>query len=218
MSAAARATGRPWWSALFVLGACGLDYAVSRAVPAHLDISAWWPGAGLGLLALLVAPTTWWASLAAALYSGFVGAHLLDGVDPGAALGLGAAETLAVLAGGWWLRGVGRVVRIDRLRDVWHVFAAGVVAGAVGGLGVGGVSHLVLGHDLWSSFVLGGLGQTTSVLLLAPLLLLPGRSSWRFGAGTILQLVFQVLAFLAVTLLSSGRTRSWSWRSPRCRS
>ncbi len=204
MSTAARTPGRPGWSALFVLGAGGLDYAVSQAIPSHLDVAAWWPGAGLGLLALLVAPPSWWGSLAAALYAAFAGAHLAAGIDPAAALVLGAPETLAVLTGGCWLRGVGGISALHRLRDVWHLLAAAVVTGVVGGLGVGGVAQMLLGGDLWSSVVLAALGQATSVLLLAPLVLLPGRSSWRFGAGTILQLAFQMLAFMAVTLLVFG--------------
>lgn len=204
MSRAARAPGRPWWSALFVLGACALDYAVSQAVPAHLDVAAWWPGAGLGLMALLVAPRTWWERVTAAVYTAFAVAHLAAGMEAGAALGLAAAETLAVLVAAWWLHGVGHVGRLDRLRDVWHLFAATVAAGVVGGLGAGAVGHLVMGGDLWSSAVLGGLGQASTILLLTPLLLLPDKSSWRFGAGTILPLAVQVLAFLAVTVLVFG--------------
>ena len=204
MGTAARTPGRPWWSVLFVLGACGLDYAVSQAVPAQLDVAPWWPGAGLGLLALIVTPTIWWGSLTTALYAAFAAAHLLAGMDAGAALGLAAAETLAVLVGGWWLRWLGKVDRLHRLRDVWHLFATAVIAGVVGGLGVGAVVHVVDSGSLWSSVALGGMGQGASILLLAPLLLLPSKSSWRFGVGTLLQLVFQVLAFSAVTLLVFG--------------
>ncbi|HEU4568101.1 MAG TPA: ATP-binding protein [Marmoricola sp.] len=204
MGAAARTPGRPAWSALFVLAAGGLVFAAARAIPADLDFAAWWPGAGLGLLALLVAPTSWWGVLAAGLFLTCSGGHLAAGADPDVALALGAAGTVASVAAGCWLRSAGKVERLHRLRDVWHLFGAAVLAGTVAGVGVAAVDHLLVHGEIWPSAVLAGLGEAAGVVLVTPLLLVPDRTSWRFGPGTLLQLGFQVLAFVAVTLLVFG--------------
>jgi PAS domain S-box-containing protein len=187
-----------------LLAACGVDVGVSLAVPAPLVVSAWWPGAGLALLALLVAPPAWWGTLAGLVFVLSAVAHLVTGSGALVSLALAVPEALGVTVAALWLRHVGGVSRLFRLRDVWHLFGAAVAAGLVTGGGLGLVADQMLGRDPWSTGVLGTLGTASGILLVAPLLLLPGRLSWRFGATTFLQLAFQTLAFTAVTLLVFG--------------
>ena len=204
MSAGARGPGRPWLSAVFVLGAFGADLLVAQAASSPVPVAVWWPGAGLGLLALLASPTSWWGWTAGALYASYAGVHLSAGTDLVPALAQALPQAGGVLVAALWLRRVGVVSRLDRLRDVWHLFAAALAGGLTCGLGTGAVVVQLVGGDLWSTAALAALGSISGMVVLAPLLLVPGRSSWRFGTGTVLQLCFQASALLAVTLLVFG--------------
>ncbi|HET8561222.1 MAG TPA: ATP-binding protein [Marmoricola sp.] len=205
MSAAARGAGRPWWSALFVLATFGSDAASSIVAPSSpTALGWWWPGAGLGLLALLLATPRTWAWVTAGLVAAYAGAHLVAGADPVPALALAVPQAGGVLVTALWLHGVGAVTRLSRLRDVWHLLVAALVGGTTCGLGVGALSPQLLGVGFAPSVLLSAMGSITSMLVLAPLVLVAERSTWRFRPGTLLQLSFQALAFLAVTLLVFG--------------
>lgn len=187
-----------------MLAAFVADAVTSVATASPTTVTAWWPGAGLGLLALLVARPTSWTWLTGALYAAYAGAHLVGGVDTVPALALAVPQAGGVLMTALWLHGIGGVTRLGRLRDIWHLLAAALVGGATSGLAVGALASNLLAVGFGPSALLSAMGSITSMLVLAPLLLVRGRSSWRLRVSTVLQLSLQALAFLAVTLLVFG--------------
>lgn len=204
MTAAARGAGRPWLSAVFVLGAFVSDLVVAHA-SSPLPVAVWWPGVGLGLLALLVSPSSWWPTVVAALFASDACVHVVGGAGVVPSLAQALPQVGGVLVTALWLRRVGLVSHLTRLHDVWHLFAAALVGGLTCGLGTAAVALQMLGgSDFVPVVTLSCLGAMAGVVVLAPLLLVPGRSSWRFGTGTVLQLGFQASALLAVTLLVFG--------------
>ena len=138
--------------------------------------AAWWPAAGIGVAAMLLAQRRHWPAVLAGLTVAFTLANLTMGRSwlVSALLGLSdIAETAIVVF--LVARFVG--TRLKSVQDVWRLF---VIAGGrrprrrAGGLRV---YAQFLGASFWSTMMLTLPSHAASVILVAPIALLRTPSS-----------------------------------------
>lgn len=170
------------------------------AITEHAQVTAaWWPAAGVGVVAMLLLPVRTWTAMLLALTATYLLANLLGGrgLDASALLALSdSAETLLVAVA---LRNrMGRQMRA--VTDLGWLLAISLVGAGVAALGIAATSATLLDGPFWHT-----LGATTSshwasVIMFAPLGLLPPRR----GAVPLGPLSVQVLLLLGALLVAFG--------------
>jgi len=178
------------------LGAGLLGIAITQ----HAQVTAaWWPAAGVGVVAMMLVPVRVWTPMLLSLTAMYLIANLIGGrpLDAATLLALSdAMETLVVSVG---IRSrMGRQMRV--VTDVGWLLGISLVGAGLAALGIAATSAARLGGDFWHT-----LGATTSshwasVIMLAPLGLLPPRRG-RLPLGT---LTIQVVLLLASVLIAFG--------------
>ena len=166
----------------------------------HAQVTAaWWPAAGLGVVAMLLAPSRTWTRMLLSLTASYLLANLISDrpLDASALLALSdAAETLLVAAA---IRSrMGRQMR--RVSDLGWLLAISLAGAAVAAMGIASTSALLLDGRFWHT-----LGATTSshwasVIMFAPLGLLPPRR----GRLPLRELAAQLLLLLGAVLVAFG--------------
>jgi PAS domain S-box-containing protein len=177
--------------------------------------ASWWPAAGVGVVALFVAPRAWWPRLVVALFVANLLANLLGGrsVDVAAALSVAdCVETVLVCAGTRQL--IGR--HLDSLADLAWLVLVSFVGALAAALGIALISLVLLDGDFARTLLTTTGSHWSSVIVIAPLGLLPARTVRRppafgitlhgllltavtlyvFGPGTDLTLTFVPLPFM----------------------
>jgi PAS domain S-box-containing protein len=197
-------------AATLAAGLIGIE--ISKATD---TTASWWPAAGIGVVTLFVAPRTWWPRLVVALYVANLLSNVLGGRQWDASACLGLADVVETVVVCWTTtRIIGRHLR--GLADLgWLVLVslAGAIAAAAG---VALTSATLLGGDFGRTLISTTGSHWASVIVVAPLGLLPrntvrrphavpialhallltGVTLFTFGPGTDLTLSFMPLPFL----------------------
>lgn len=174
-----------------VLGIAVTDQAQATAV--------WWPAAGTGLLTLLVMPRRWWPTLIGALTAAYVIANLIGDRPLGASALLGLsdiAETVLVAVA--IDRGIGRQMRT--IADFGRLLLISLGGAFVAALGISFTSMALLDGDFGQTLLATTSSHWTSVILVAPLGLIPRQ---RISTPALL-LALQVALLFGATLLAFG--------------
>jgi diguanylate cyclase (GGDEF)-like protein len=138
----------------------------------HPSASAVWPNSGLALAALLVFGIELWPGI-------FLGAflvHFLTDGSMGTSLAIAAGNTLEAVVGAWLVRKfAGGANAILRAHDIFRfTILAGVLSttlAATVGVTSLAVSGSVDKHEYWLVWLTWWLGDTTGVVIVAPVLL-----------------------------------------------
>jgi signal transduction histidine kinase len=177
----------PWFPAAYVKGVVALAAAyfvtakLGQALRYTGSVSAIWPPVGLGIAALYLWGFAWWPGL-------FIGDFLVNlelyvhhTIPIGSLIGQQTGNMIEIVGGAWLLRMlIGPGARLDRVRQISGVFAAGAVATAASAT-IGTVSLLAGGviaasevPTFWRTWWLGDL---SGVLVILPLIVVWIRST-----------------------------------------
>jgi signal transduction histidine kinase/integral membrane sensor domain MASE1 len=176
-------------------GLIGIE--ISRATD---TTASWWPAAGVGVVALFVAPRSWWPRVVAALFVANFLANAIGGrsYDVAAALSVAdCVETVLVCAG--TRRLIGR--HLESLTDLAWLVLVSFLGALVAALGIGLVAQLLLDGDFARAYLSTTGSHWSSVIVIAPLGLLPARTVRR---PSVTGLALHGLLFTAVTLYAFG--------------
>ena len=164
---------------------------------------AWWPAAGLGLLAVLFTPRRDRPIVYAALVLAYAVANLSAGRPVLVSLGLGLADVAeTAVAAALVSRYVGR--RMVDVNDVWRLFGIAIVSALVAALGIAGIYTVALDSSFSSILFLVWPAHAAAIVLLAPFALL-SRGSLRLPEPSRrVELVAQVSLLVAATVVTFG--------------
>ncbi|EYR63361.1 diguanylate cyclase [Actinotalea ferrariae CF5-4] len=203
------APGGPVFLLLLALAVFGL--AVTAVSFAHEtgSVSAWWPAAGVGLLAFLATPPgrRWTVPVVVLVATG--AANALAGRPLVPSVGYGLSNMLDVIVTGWWLvRGRNRAV-LETVDDVVRLLVATGLGVLALGLGVGTTAALTG----YGSFIASAGGAAAShaaaIVVMVPLGLAarhhgPRRSAVEVAAQSSLLATVVVLVYAFPTTLPLG--------------
>jgi PAS domain S-box-containing protein len=185
----------------------GLVVATLAAGLIGLEISqatdrtaSWWPAAGVGVVALFVAPRSWWPRLVVAVFAANYLANVLGGHPWDASLGLALADVVEVVVVCWGTRRIiGR--HLETFTDLVGLVLVSLVGAVLAGVGIGLVSHLFLGGDFGRTVLATAGSHWASVIVIAPTGLLPARRVRRPRATPVL---LHALLLIGVILFVFG--------------
>ena len=161
--------------------------------------AAWFPAAGWGVVTLLAAQRRHWPVVTLALTIAFALANFSIGRSVGISLLLGIADSVEVVVVAALIsRLIGR--RMRDVQDVWRLFGIATIGALIAGVLIALV-YLALDADFWRTLSLVAPSHAASVLLLAPLALVP-RRAWRRASVSRLELGSQCLTLAAATMLT----------------
>ncbi|WP_225755567.1 EAL domain-containing protein [Actinotalea sp. Marseille-Q4924] len=164
-------------------------------------VSAWWPAAGIGLLAFLASPPRRrWAVPVVVCVATFA-ANLAVGRPLAPSVGYGLSNMLDVVVTGWWLlRGRGRAA-LETLEDVARFLAATALGVLALGLGVG-TTAAVTGYGGFVATAGGAMAShAAAIVLIVPLALVARDHGARRPA---VEVVAQSGALLVALLVVFG--------------
>ncbi len=178
---------------LAAVGALGVAKATGTT-------AAWWPAAGIGVVAVLWAPRRIWPLVLGALWFAYSLANLTMGRSLGVSTLLGLSDlaetaTVCLLV----TRYVGR--RLVDVLDVWRLFAIAALGALVAATCISVVYLVLLDAAFWPTLAQTLPSHAASVVMLAPVALI----SWRRrtpGRHRAVELVAQVLVLLTASLLT----------------
>jgi PAS domain S-box-containing protein len=207
------------WRRAFVAGLVVSSLAagvVGIEISKATDTTAsWWPAAGVGVIALFAAPLSWWPRLVAALFVANLLANVIGDRPLDASACLALADCLEIVVVCWGTRRmIGR--HLEALADLAWLIVISFVGAVVAAFGVALTSYLLLDGDFDRTLVATTGSHWSSVIVIAPLGLLPARTVRRpspfgvvlhalllggvtlytFGPGTDLTLGFVPLPFM----------------------
>jgi PAS domain S-box-containing protein len=190
-----------------VVGLLALEVLVGQASvalsPSGSMVAAFWPNAGLSVIALCVALPRWRPWVVAGVFVVTVPANLLGGRALDVSLGYALANALEAATVIWWLTRHGRPhPSAASLRDFVRLMVAALLGATVAAL-IASATLLLLGED--HLFVTGRgvlAAHVAAILILAPLgMALPVHQGRRAGTG---ESALQWGSLAVVTLLVFG--------------
>jgi PAS domain S-box-containing protein len=192
------------WRRLLV---AGLLFATLAAGLIGIEISnatertaSWWPAAGVGVVTLFAAPRSWWPQLVVAVYVANLLANVLGGRPWDASIGLALADVLEVVIVCWGTRQlIGR--HLEELRDLGWLVVVSLTGALAAAVGVALTARVFLGGDLDRTLLVTTGSHWASVIVIAPLGLLPRRSVRRPRRTAV---VLHALLLAGVTLFAFG--------------
>ena len=163
--------------------------------------AAWFPAAGVGVLAVLVAPRRRWPLVLVAVTVAFALANVTVGRSLGVAALLGLADSVEVaLVATLVIRFIGR--RMRDVQDAWRLFAIAAAGAITAGLLISLVYWLMLDSSFWGTFGLVVPSHGAAVLLVTPLALLGLRAPGRTLGVRRVELAAQCSMLAAATLFT----------------
>ncbi len=177
------------------------------ALARHIGTTAaWWPAAGVGVVAVLLAPREQWPKVLAALTVALTLANYTTGRSVPVSLALGIADAVETwLVAALVVRHIGR--RITDVLDVWRLFLIAAMGGGVAALGIAVVYAALLDQPFWETFRLTFSSHGASVMLVVPLVLIRWRPRPEQRESRTIELVAQVSLLLAAALVTLGEVR-----------
>ena len=197
---------------MVAVGAIALSYFIAgrcavRLLSLSIEASPWWPGAGIALGALLLRGQRVWPGVW--LGSFFLALSL--GASQIVALGPAFSSSVQAVVGAMLLRRLGFDPALKRLRDVFGLVAIAAMGSTVLGASIGTVLGVANGSVEWANFTSNWLtlwmGDSTSIVLVTPLLTL-GKWDLRKINGSRLQAVVGLVLLLGVCWAVFG------WQTP----
>ena len=207
------------WRRVLVTGLIGATLAsglIGIEISKATDTTAsWWPAAGVGVVTLFVSPRDWWPRLVVALYIANLLGNALGGHPWDASACLAVADVCETVLVCWVCRRlIGR--HLERLVDLGWLVLVSLAGALVAGLGIALTSYALLDGDFGRTLAGTTGSHWASVIVVAPLGLLPrgtvrrpqtvpivlhgilltGVTLFCFGPGTDLTLGFAPLPFL----------------------
>jgi PAS domain S-box-containing protein len=162
--------------------------------------AAWWPAAGIGVIAVLLARHRHWPAVFGALAVAFALANLTMGRSLGVSVLLGASDVAETVVVALLVRRyIGR--RLVDVLDVWRLFAIAAAGAFVAAIGVSTVYDRLLGETFWSMLWLTVPSHAASVIMLAPVALI----SWRrrpHDLSRAVEIAAQVTLLATATLVT----------------
>jgi hypothetical protein len=187
-------------AALLVLAAYGTGLA-ALLLARHAGITAaWWPAAGVGLVAALVTPRRLWPALMTGLFAAYTMANVSAGRDLRAASLLGAFDVLETVVVAVLVDRVLPRHRLDSIQDAWKLLGVATVGGLLAALGIAATLDALIGAPYWSTVAIVAPAHTASVMLIVPLVMI----SWRRTPLPKVELTAQVLLLTVATVLAFG--------------
>ena len=192
------------WRRTLVAGLVGLTLLagvtgieISKATD---TTASWWPAAGVGVVALFASPRSWWGRVAVAVFVANLLANVIGGRPWDASACLALADVLEVVVVCW---GVRRVIgrHLEAPADLGWLVAVSLLGATVAAFCVALTSATLLDGVFGHTFVVTSGSHWASVMVIAPLGLLPRRSV-RHPRHTLVVLHGVLLA--GVTLFSFG--------------
>ena len=154
--------------AAYVAGVWAIDIASNDEVTA-----AWWPAAGLGVMAAMWLPRRRWPLLFVGLFLAYTLANVTGGRPWLAASLLGLADIAeTILVAVLVSRFIGR--RMKDVVDVWKLFGIAAIGSLVAATGIAATSVTLLGGSFWPTLLVTAPSHACSVMLLTPVAL----TSW----------------------------------------
>jgi PAS domain S-box-containing protein len=163
--------------------------------------AAWWPAAGIGVVAVMLANRRHWPVVLTGLFLAYALANFTLGRPPVVSTLLGlsdVAETVVVAA--LLARYVGR--RMRDVMDVWRLFAIAALGALVAALGIGTTYAVFLDLAFWRTISLALPSHAASVMLLAPLAMIGKGPSRPRRPTPYVELAAQVLALISATVIT----------------
>jgi PAS domain S-box-containing protein len=194
------------WRRTLVVGLLGCTLVtglVGIEITNRTDATAsWWPAAGVGVATLFVAPRGWWPRLLIALYAVNLVANVLGGQAWNASVLLALADVAETAVVCWGTRRlIGR--HLEALADLAWLVLMSLFGAVLAGLGVALTSWALLDGDIGSTLLTATGSHWASVLVVAPLAMLPRGTVRRPSTLTI---ALHALLLTAATLLAFGAT------------
>ena len=185
--------------AAFLAGAGAL--AVGQATG---STAAWWPAAGIGVVAVLLTPRRHWPVVLGLLVLAYALANFTAdrSVLVSSLLGLAdLSETIIVAV--LITRYIGP--RMSDVVDVWRLFGIATIGALVAAIGISLVYDRLMGIPFWPTLALTLPSHAASVMLLAPVALLSThREQHRDRPWHTIELGAQVCMLLAATVVTFG--------------
>ena len=182
--------------AVYLTGALALGFGRATGATA-----AWFPAAGVGVLAVLVAPRRRRPLVLVAVTVAFALANVTVGRSLGVSTLLGVADSVEVaLVATLVVRFIGR--RMRDVQDAWRLFAIAAAGAITAGVLISLVYWLMLDSSFWSTFGLVVPSHGAAVLLVTPLALLGLRTQGRTLGVRRVELVAQCSMLAAATLFT----------------
>jgi PAS domain S-box-containing protein len=187
-----------------VAGLVGLTLAaglIGIEISKATDTTAsWWPAAGVGVVAMFVAPRAWWPQVVLALFVANVASNAIGGRSLDVAAALSVADCIeTVLVCAITTRLIGR--HLESITDLAWLLLVSFVGAVAAGLGVALTAAALLDGDFARTFLATTGSHWSSVIVIGPLGLLPARTIRR---PPVLGLALHGLLLSAVTLYAFG--------------
>ncbi len=208
----------PWWIwPIAGMVIFGIEVVGVAGNPAGSNVIAWWPGAGLCVLFVLMAGARRrWTALTG-VFVVTVAATLIGGREPTMSALFGAATVVETAIITLVLQWRGRSFRLGRTLDALHFIVAVALGASVIGMTAGVTAIILDGNGFVESALHAAVSHAAAVLLIAPFGALPSWTSakdqWAeilvqsvllvaavgfvFAPGSYLPLGFLVFAFIA---------------------
>ncbi|MFL6174641.1 MAG: ATP-binding protein [Marmoricola sp.] len=173
---------------------------VGIAITHHAQVTAaWWPAAGVGVVAMLVLPVRIWPPMLLALTGSYLVANLIGGRPLDAATMLAISDGVETLVVAHAIRNrMGRQMRT--VADLGWLMVISLVGAGVAALGISITAATTLDGPFWHTLGATISSHWASVIMFAPLGLLPPRRG-RLPLGL---LAVQVLLLLGSVLVAFG--------------
>jgi PAS domain S-box-containing protein len=166
--------------------------------------AAWWPAAGIGVVAVLLTPRRHWPVVLGLLFLAYALANFTAdrSVLVSSLLGLAdLSETIIVAV--LITRYIGH--RMSDVVDVWRLFGIAAIGALVAAIGISLVYDRLMGIPFWPTLGLTLPSHAASVMLLAPVALLSTqREQHRDRPWHTIELGAQVCMLLAATVVTFG--------------
>ena len=204
-------------AAVFALG-----FVAVALAPSDNGVAAWWPAAGLSVVAVAWAPRERKLVVALTIAVASSVANVVAGRDPVPAAGFGASNAAEAVVVAWWLTRGRLRLRLATLEDVFRLFAATLLGTVVMGLGAGLTIALATDGAFLTTARTVMASHGAAILVMVPLAMrvraprAPGRALEAVVQWTAIvsatALVFRPgqtlpLTFLAIPLLVWGALR-----------
>ena len=164
--------------------------------------AAWWPAAGIGVIAVLLARRHTWPLVFGALGLAFALANLTMGRSVAVSVLLGVSDVVeTVVVAVLVTRYIGR--RLSDVVDVWRLFGIATLGALLAATGVSLVYSVSLGAPFWTTLSLTVPSHAASVIMLTPVALISWKSRTT-DLSRVVEMAAQVSLLVTASLITFG--------------
>jgi PAS domain S-box-containing protein len=182
---------------LLALAAGVIGIEISRATD---TTASWWPAAGVGIVAMFLAPRSWWPQVVLGLFVANFASNAIGGRSLDVAAALSVADCVETVLVCWGTRRlIGR--HLESITDLVWLLVVSFAGAVAAGLGIALTATTLLHGDFGRTLLTTTGSHWSSVIVIAPLGLLPARTVRR---PSVVGLALHGLLLAAVTLYAFG--------------